>query len=222
MCFGIIKIRCIFALTNISSFGIIKIRCIFALTNISKMITKKKIYLKDLAEILSGVYEKTDPDGEIAYLQTKDCTDAVIIKYASRVLLTAKMQKNLLQEGDILFASKGVNYLSVVFREQEKAVASTSFFVIRLKSPIVTSEYLCWFLCQPSVKAYFKSNQAGSATPLIHKPAVENLEIPVPSLEEQKTIVAIARLSKREMELQQAIIEKKQTIVQQLLMNKIK
>lgn len=91
------------------------------------MITKKKIYLKDLAEILSGVYEKTDPDGEIAYLQTKDCTDAVIIKYASRVLLTAKMQKNLLQEGDILFASKGVNYLSVVFREQEKAVASTSF-----------------------------------------------------------------------------------------------
>lgn len=59
-------------------------------------------------------------------------------------------------------------------------------------------------------------------TPLIHKPAVENLEIPVPSLEEQKTIVAIARLSKRAMELQQAIIEKKQTIVQQLLMNKIK
>ena len=51
---------------------------------------------------------------------------------------------------------------------------------------------------------------------------MENLEIPVPSLEEQKTIVAIARLSKREMELQQAIIEKKQTIVQQLLMNKIK
>lgn len=71
------------------------------------MITKKKIYLKDLAEILSGVYEKTDPDGEIAYLQTKDCTDAVIIKYASRVLLTAKMQKNLLQEGDILLPLRG-------------------------------------------------------------------------------------------------------------------
>ena len=50
------------------------------------MITKKKMCLKDLAEVLSGVYEKTDPDGEIAYLQTKDCTDAVIIKYASRVL----------------------------------------------------------------------------------------------------------------------------------------
>ena len=186
------------------------------------MITTEKTNIKELAEILSGVYEKTTPDGEVAYIQTKDCTDSVNTRYASRVSLAPKIQKNLLQEGDILFAAKGGNFSSVVFRGQEKAVASTSFFVIRLKSPIVTSEYLCWFLCQPSVKAYFKSNQAGSATPLIHKPAVENLEIPVPSLEEQKTIVAIARLSKREMELQQAIIEKKQTIVQQLLMNKIK
>ena len=186
------------------------------------MITRKKVYLKAFAEVLSGVYEKTDPDGEIAYLQTKDCPDTVITKYASRVLRTPKTQKNLLQDGDILFASKGVNYLSIVFRQREKAVASTSFFVIRLKSPLVTPEYLCWFLRQPSVEAYFKTYQAGSATPLIHNPAVENLEIPVPSLEEQKIIVAIAHLSKREVELQQAIIEKKQTIVKQLLMNKIK
>lgn len=186
------------------------------------MITIEKILLKELADILSGIYEKTDPNGEIAYLQTKDCPDRVITKYASRVLQTPKMQKNLLQDGDILFASKGVNDLSVVFREQEKAVASTSFFVIRLKSSLVTPEYLCWFLQQPTTKAYFKTNQAGSATPLIHKPAVENLEIPVPTIEEQNIIVNIAYLSQREKEIQQAIIEKKQIIVQQLLMNKIK
>ena len=42
------------------------------------MITKKKIYLKEVAEVLSGVYEKTDPDGEITYLQTKDCTDTIV------------------------------------------------------------------------------------------------------------------------------------------------
>ena len=108
------------------------------------------------------------------------------------------------------------------FADKKKAVASTSFFVIRLKTSAVLPDYLCWFLRQPSVITYFKTHQAGSATPLIHKPAVENLEIPVPSLEEQKTIVAIAHLSKREMELQLAIIEKKQSITQQLLMNKIK
>lgn len=186
------------------------------------MITTEKTNIKELAEILSGVYEKTTPDGEVAYIQTKDCTDSVNTRYASRVSLAPKIQKNLLQEGDILFAAKGGNFSSVVFRGQEKAVASTSFFVIRLKSSAVMPDYLCWFLRQPSVMAYFKTHQVGSAAQLIHKPAVENLEIPVPSLEEQKTIVAIAYLSKREMELQLAIIEKKQSITQQLLMNKIK
>lgn len=186
------------------------------------MITKKKISLSGLADILSGVYAKTDPDGEVAYIQTKDCADVIVTRFASRVLFTSKMQKNLLKEGDVLFASKGVNYFSVVFRQQEKAVASTSFFVIRLKSSLVTPEYLCWFLRQPSVEAYFKTYQAGSATPLIHKPAVENLEVPVPSLPEQEIIVNIAHLSQREKELQQVISEKKQTIIQQLLMNKIK
>lgn len=186
------------------------------------MITTKKICLKELAEILSGVYEKADPDGEIAFLQTKDCTDTVVTKYASRVLQTPKMKKNLLQDGDVLFAAKGGNYSSVVFRQQEKAVASTSFFVIRLKSPAVTPEYLCWFLRQPSVMAYFKTCQAGSAAQIVHKPVVENMEIPVPSLKEQEIIVAIASLAKKEMELQQAISKKKLSIVQQLLMNKIK
>ena len=69
------------------------------------MITKKKTYLRNLAEILSGVYEKTDPDGEIAYLLAKDGTEEVIIKYASRVLVSAKMQKYLWRGGDFVCAA---------------------------------------------------------------------------------------------------------------------
>lgn len=186
------------------------------------MITTKKICLKELADVLSGVYEKPDPEGEVAYLQTKDCADTVLVKRASRVRLTPRVQKNLLRPGDVLFAAKGVNYLSVVFREPEWAVASTSFFVIRLKSPAVTPDYLCWFLRHPSVMAYFKAHQAGSATPLIHKPAVESLVVPVPPLEQQQTIVELARLSRRARELQLQLIEKRETLMQQLLMNKIK
>lgn len=190
--------------------------------NTSKMITNKKIHLKELADVLSGVYEKPDPEGEVACLQTKDCADTVVVKLASRVGLTTRVQKNLLQPGDVLFAAKGVNYLCVVFREPDLAVASTSFFVIRPKSPAVTPEYLCWFLRHPSVMAYFKAHQAGSATPLIHKPAVENLVVPVPPLEQQQRIVELARLSRRARELQLQLIEKRETLMQQLLMNKIK
>ena len=186
------------------------------------MITNKKIYLKELADVLSGVYEKPDPEGKVACLQTKDCADTVVVKLASRVGLTPRVQKNLLRPGDVLFAAKGVNYLCVVFREPDLAVASTSFFVIRPKSPAVTPEFLCWFLRHPSVMAYFKAHQAGSATPLIHKPAVENLVVPVPPLEQQQRIVELARLSRRARELQLQLIERRETLMQQLLMNKIK
>lgn len=186
------------------------------------MITTKKICLKELADVLSGVYERPGPVGEVAYLQTKDCADTVVVKRASRVQLTPRVQKNLLRPGDVLFAAKGVNYLSVVFGGPDRAVASTSFFVIRLRSQAVTPRFLCWFLRHPSVMAYFKAHQAGSATPLIHKSAVENLVVPVPPLEQQQTIVELARLSRRARELQMQIIEKREILMQQLLMDKIK
>ena len=176
------------------------------------MVKGRKVKLKDVAEVFSGIFLKTDPDGDVAYLQAKDCDEAVVTRYASRVHLSPKAQKSLLRPGDILFASKGANYISRVFYGEAKAVASTSFFVIRTRQETLSPEYLCWFLRQPSVEAYFKTLQAGSATPLIHKPAVENLEIPVPLLAVQKLIVDIACLSQREKELRLSIIEKKQAV----------
>ena len=163
------------------------------------MSIRQKTKLKDIAYILSGIYEKNDKDGDVAYLQTKDCGDSVVMRYASHVLLNTKTRKNLLQQNDILFACKGMNYLCTVYQEKEKAVASTSFFVIRLKSDALSPEYLCWFLRLPATEGYFKTCQVGSATPLI---------------------VEIARLAQRERHLQETIIKRKQLILQQLLMNK--
>lgn len=109
------------------------------------MEAQKKLKLKDIANIFSGIYERTDPNGDIIYLQTKDCSDSIVTKYASRVFPTSKTQKNLLQYYDILFACKGTNYLCLTYKQEEDAVASTSFFVIRVKSDKVLPEYLCWF-----------------------------------------------------------------------------
>lgn len=175
---------------------------------------------KDIANIFSGIYERTDPNGDIIYLQTKDCSDSIVTKYASRVFLTPKAQKNLLQNNDILFACKGTNYLCLTYNQEEDAVASTSFFVIRVKSDKVLPEYLCWFLRQPATKNYFKTFQTGSATPLIRKQNVDELEINIPELHTQTLIVKIDKLSKREKHLQETIIKRKELIIKQLLMNK--
>ena len=184
------------------------------------MEAQKKLKLKDIANIFSGIYERTDPNGDIIYLQTKDCSDSIVTKYASRVFLTPKAQKNLLQNNDILFACKGTNYLCLTYNQEEDAVASTSFFVIRVKSDKVLPEYLCWFLRQPATKNYFKTFQTGSATPLIRKQNVDELEINIPELHTQTLIVKIDELSQREKHLQETIIKRKELIIKQLLMNK--
>ena len=88
------------------------------------------------------------------------------------------------------------------------------------KSEEITIDYLYYYL--KSKKAEVNQIGRGVAQNNINLSILRKFSIPMREIEEQKTIVAIARLSKREMELQQAIIEKKQTIVQQLLMNKIK
>lgn len=184
------------------------------------MEARRKIKLKDIAEIFSGIYEKTDKGGNVVYLQTKDCGDTVATRNASYVFLNTKTRKNLLRQGDVLFACKGVNYICSIYRGKEKAVASTSFFVIRLKSDGLSPEYLCWFLRAPMTESYFKTFQVGSGTPLIRKQNVEELEIPVPSPYTQQLIVNIARLAQREKFLQETIIRRKQLVLQQLLMNK--
>lgn len=186
----------------------------------NKMDLNRKIKLKDIADVFSGIYERTDPAGNILYLQTKDCSNSIATKYASRVFLTPKAQKNLLQNNDILFACKGTNYLCLTYKQEEDAVASTSFFVIRVKSDKVLPEYLCWFLRQPATKNYFKTFQTGSATPLIRKQNVDELEINIPELHTQTLIVKIDELSQREKHLQETIIKRKELIIKQLLMNK--
>lgn len=179
----------------------------------------RKVKLKDVAEVFSGIFLKTDPDGDVAYLQAKDCDEAVVTRYASRVHLSPKAQKSLLRPGDILFASKGANYISRVFYGEAKAVASTSFFVIRTRQETLSPEYLCWFLRLPATERYFKTFQIGSTTPLIRKNVVDELEIPVPDRHTQTLIVNMSRLAQKEKKLQEEIIKRKQLILQQLLMN---
>jgi restriction endonuclease S subunit len=183
--------------------------------------TKKKVRLGGVAKILSGVYVKENPTGEIAYLQVKDLLMSSPETTAPRVEYTSKLDSYFLKKGDLLFAGKGTTYLCKVFNLDIPAVPSTTLYAIRLQSNIVSPEYLCWYLNHPSVVAAIKTKQAGTGTPLIHKPALENLEIIIPNQETQRLIVKLSSLQKREKEILEAIAEKRMQITNQLLINEL-
>ena len=184
--------------------------------------TKEKIKLGDIARILSGVYSKGNPTGEIACLQIKDLQMSSPETTAMRIEYAHKLDSYMLKKGDLLFAGKGTTYLCKVFNLDIPAVPSTTLYSIRLHSSIVSPEYLCWYLNHPRVVASIKTAQAGSGTPLIHKPTLENLEIIVPDQEMQRLIVELASLQNREKEILEAIAEKRIQITNQILINELK
>ena len=175
-----------------------------------------------MAQVLSGIYAKGNPTGEIACLQVKDLLMDSPETTATRTERTPKLEEYMLKKGDLLFAGKGTTYLCKVFDLDILAVPSTTLYSIRLHSNLLSPEYLCWYLNHPSVVATIKSEQAGSGTPLIHKPTLENLEIIVPPPATQRKIVELSTLQKREKEILETIAKKRMQITNQILMNELK
>lgn len=177
--------------------------------------------LKEIANIRAGLYLNSSPTGTVSYLQIKDLLMDDPEKTAVKVEYKSKMDYNMVRRGDLLFAGKGTSYLCTVFERSFPAVVSTSLYVIHLIDNRITSEYLCWYLNHPTIVSKIKASQIGSSTPLILKSTLENLEVPMPVIDIQYQVVAIASLQKKEEELMKAIHEKKNNILNHYLLNKI-
>ena len=191
------------------------------MNNFSKINTIYKKRVSEIAEVISGVYLQTAPYGEVSYLQIKDLLSESPEKTASKVTLSPKNERYLLAKGDLLFAGKGTSNLCRVVDFEQPAIASTTFYIIRIDDGGILPDYLCWYLSQPKTLATIKAGQVGTGTPLIRKQILENLEIAIPDLKTQRQIVELAKLQTREKELYLAIAEKRQLITNQLIMNKL-
>lgn len=173
--------------------------------------------LKDIANILSGVYLRPSPSGGIAYLQVSDLQASLSEKNTLKVDFIPKLSRYLLQKGDILFAGKGTKYLCQTFNLDIQAVPSTTLYMIRPNREQVLPEYLCWFLNLPQTESLVRATQVGSSIPLIHKSSLEELEIPVPDLNTQSRALEIAALQQRERHILASIAEKRAMITNQIL-----
>lgn len=179
--------------------------------------------LKDLVTTQSGIYEKNHPDGDILYLQVSDFKNGKNLNNDLKpaIINNERVEKFILQDKDLLFAAKGTSNFCVMYRlGKEKAVASSSFFVIRiLNNNNVDPEYICWFLNTPHTLTHLKTHAVGTSIPSITKTMLENLEINMLSLEKQRLIVAYHNLQDREVELHALIAQKKRLLTDHILYN---
>ena len=184
-----------------------------------------KTILKHIANIQTGIFARTTAKGDVVYLQARHFDDYGAI--SSTLHPDLKMEnitdKHLLRDGDVLFAAKGAkNFATAYESHNQPAVASTTFFVIRLHDTGMMPHYLAWLLNNPVSQSFLKRNALGSSIASISKTVLEELEITVPSLHIQECILEITRLGKKENALLLKIAGLRQMQIQQQINNALK
>jgi restriction endonuclease S subunit len=184
----------------------------------------KKLF-SQITEIQTGLFAKPLGEGDVIYLQVKhfDGNGQLQSTLHGDLLSDYISEKHLLKNGDVLFAAKGTKNFATVYEDHNKpAVASTSFFVIKPTYAKVLPEYLAWFLNSHATLTLLKSQAIGTSIPSISKHVLENLEIAVPSIEIQKTILEITKLRSIEKNLKQEIEMLREKQIQQKILNAVK
>ncbi|MGL4853265.1 MAG: restriction endonuclease subunit S [Phocaeicola sp.] len=184
-----------------------------------------KVTIKDIAQIQTGVYLKSSPNADTVYLQVGDYDNQgnKIHLLVPTVEVPKKNKHHYLTPNDILFAAKGTTNFSVVFEENEKrCVASSSFLIVRLSDNLtVLPTYLNWYLNLPSTLSKLSTEAVGTSIPSITKGMLGELEIPVPSIKRQQTIIKVAALQKKERAIRQLLAEKRDILIDHLVKNSI-
>lgn len=186
--------------------------------------------LEDIVNIQTGIYRKPGFIGDTYYLQIKHIDNSGMLRITNDltkdVLLNERSRKHLLYKGNILFAAKGSRNVAYTFNnEVEPAIASTMFFVLSLKQQnknFVKPEYISWYINTPVTQEWLKSRAKGSGIPSISKSVLEELEISIPDLHTQKTILKITQLRNTEKVLKQQIEILREKQIQQQISNVIK
>ena len=181
--------------------------------------------LGNISAIQTGIFAKPIGEGEIVYLQAKhfDESGNLISKLHPDLFFSNVSIKHLLLPGDVIFAAKGLkNFATAYELHNLPAVASTSFFVIRLQDESVLPRYLAWFMNHPLTQNLLKANAHGTAMASISKAVLQELEISIPSLRTQEIILRISELRKNEKQLARQLEDLKEQQIQQNIFKALK
>lgn len=185
-----------------------------------------KIKLKNIATVQMGYSFRSRLEvigsGETAVIQMKDLLEdnTVDCRNLVKIDMAAVKDHHLAKKGDLIFRSRGlVNTSAILLEDPGKAVVAAPLLRIRITKPdMIMPEYLNWYISQRDAQAFFNSRAKGTVQKMISKQAIEDLEVSLPSLEKQKSILELAALSTREQTLLNEIAAKREQYISTILM----
>lgn len=194
-------------------------------TEVSNKITEiVKLKLKDIAEISSGATFRGRllpmANAEWVVIQMKDLSDNNSVTFEGAFRIDGRYPPSaVLQKGDLVFRSRGqVNTAALVEDECNKAICAAPLIRIRPDLQKVIPEYLRWYINQPTSQNYLRSRAKGTTVQMISKHALDQMEILLPSMKQQKIIAEYCQLSAQEDRLLSQLNEKREAYNNRILM----
>lgn len=189
----------------------------------------KKIKLKNLAEIKSGFPFRSkienDESGNVRVIQLRDVDECGKIDYINVDKITFEKinKKSFLRKGDVLFKAKSNNKTAAYVEQDVDGLLATShFFILKVRNSLILSEYLAWFLNQKIAQRQFEMLASGSSIPIINKNHLQELKVIVPDKELQEKIVTIHNLRLNEKKLVLEIEDRKEKLIEKKLLDLIR
>ena len=160
--------------------------------------------------------------GKVAVIQMKDLLqdNTVGCKNLIKVEMETVKEHHLAQKGDLVFRSRGqITTAAILLEDPGKAVVAAPLLRIRVTKPDkILPEYLNWYISQRDAQIFLASRAKGTVQKMISKQAIEDLEVYLPTLEQQKNIVELAKLSARERTILSTLSEKRDQYISTVLM----
>ena len=131
----------------------------------------------------------------IPFISAKDVTTGVIcwdnIKYIIPELHKELYERLAPQVDDVLLAKNGTTGVAAIVEEEKVFDLYVTLAVLRPNKDIIDPHYLLNVVNSPICKRQFDEHLTGIGVPNLHLRDIKEVEIPLPSLEEQKEIVHI-------------------------------
>ena len=127
-------------------------------------------------------------------------------------------EKFIVKSGDIIFRGRGGCAATLVAQMSQLKLAASPLIIIRLKTNMLLAEYLTWFLNSKEAARYFARFSQGSVSKAVGIKELQQINVPIPSIEKQKTIVRFSSCLDEELTLLKKLQLYRETLVTKKLL----
>ena len=168
------------------------------MSKIDELLKDEKVEWKKLGEVCREKFwimpttPKFSDDFKIPYITGKNIKDGEIdfdkVKYISEEDYLSFIKNRSINKDDILISMIGTIGEIGIVKENNKFYGQ-NLYLLRLNSNIILTRYFYHYFTQSKVKNSLVSKKNSSSQGYIRAGNIENLEIPIPSIETQEKIV---------------------------------